>query len=181
MFNWRNRRHQQKEISLIAECVSFSREGGRISEPLFFWYPFPSFSGRCCRHRRRHAWHRYSEIVCCGWSQFLSYIGWYFTCLMMSLQVSEGQRWVSMLEFRTWWWPNDKWQQQQCHLWGKLHGRNLSTTRMTPFQFHQLWVQGQNQGNACYFTISLFVVVYLPSSDLLRALWHCKGTRTRGS
>jgi hypothetical protein len=75
MFNWRNRRHQQKEISLIAECVSFSREGGRISEPLFFWYPFPSFSGRCCRHRRRHAWHRYSEIVCL-WVISISQLHW---------------------------------------------------------------------------------------------------------
>jgi hypothetical protein len=31
-------------------------------------------------------------------------------------------------------------------------------------QIHQLWVQGQNQGNACYFTISLFVAVSLEAT-----------------
>jgi hypothetical protein len=164
----------------------FSWEGGRISEAWFYFVPL-SFLQRLLLPP--------VEVACMTqvvWAQFLRYIGWYFYMLddvdtdgylegpslwciyqMGEWGAETGVKvGVPQVVVTKWWWAAAAARPSMRQAWWKksISYENIYNKRWPLSQFHQLWVQGQNQGNACYFIINLFVVVSLEAT-IVREIW----------
>jgi hypothetical protein len=68
------------------------------------------------------------------------------------------------------WWAAARPSMRQAWWKKSISYENIYNKRWPLSQFHQLWVQGQNQGNACYFIINLFVVVSLEAT-IVKEIW----------